>query len=101
MDYTPQAPLSRDYPSKNTAVGGHFLLQGNLPNPGIKLKSPTLADGFLNTELSGKPPDLIWLIWRGVPFLPHCSMCSVEEDEHPWISLESWVYEECQYACDF
>ena len=70
MDYTPQAPLSRDYPGKNTAVGGHFLLQGNLPNPGIELKSPTLADGFLNTELSGKPPDLsgkppdlIWLIW--------------------------------------
>ena len=91
MDYTPQAPLSRDYPGKNTGVGCHFLLQENLPNPGIELKFPTLAEGFLNTELSGKPPDLIWLIWlaRWVspPSLPHCSMCSVEEDEHPWISL--------------
>ena len=29
-----------DFPSKNIGVGCHFLLQGNLPNPVIKLMSP-------------------------------------------------------------
>ena len=28
-----------DYSGKNTGVGCHFLLQGNLPDPGIKLMS--------------------------------------------------------------
>ena len=28
-----------DFPGKNTGVGCHFLLQGNLPDPGIKLMS--------------------------------------------------------------
>ena len=39
-------------PSKNTGVGYHALLQGNLPNPGIEPRSPTLkAD-----SLPSKPP---------------------------------------------
>ena len=29
-----------DFPGKNTAVDYHFLLLGNLPDPGIKLASP-------------------------------------------------------------
>ena len=35
-----QAPLSMDFPGKNTGIGCHFLLQGNLPDPGIKLILP-------------------------------------------------------------
>ena len=35
---------------KNTGVGCHFL-----PNPGIKLASPTLAGGFFTTAPPGKP----------------------------------------------
>ena len=35
-----QAPLSRDFPGKNTEVGCHFLSPGDLPDPGIKPKSP-------------------------------------------------------------
>ena len=42
------------FPGKNTGMGYHFLLQGNLLNPGIKLASPTLAGGFFTTELPGK-----------------------------------------------
>ena len=41
-----------DSPGKNTGVGCHFLLQGNLPNPGIEpvsLVSPELASGFFAT----------------------------------------------------
>ena len=38
-----QAPLSMDFPGKNTGVGCHFLLQGIFPNPGIKPASPASA----------------------------------------------------------
>ena len=43
---------------KNTGVGCHFLLQGNLPDPGIKPTSPAfsaLAGGFFTTAPPGKP----------------------------------------------
>ena len=43
-----------DFPGKNTGVGRHFLLQGGLPNPGIKSVSP-FAGGFFTTEPPGKP----------------------------------------------
>ena len=32
---------SWDSPGKNTGVGCHFLFSGDLPNPGIKSRSPT------------------------------------------------------------
>ena len=43
---------------KNTGVGCHAVLQGNLLDPGIKLASlasPALSDGFFTTEPLGKP----------------------------------------------
>ena len=42
-------------PGKNTGVRCHALLQGNLPNPGIKPRSPTLQVDSLSTEPQGKP----------------------------------------------
>ena len=45
-------------PGKNTRVGCHFPLQGNLPNPGTEPRppvSPALAGGFFHTEPPGKP----------------------------------------------
>ena len=45
-----------DYSDKNIGGDFHFLLQGNLPNPGIKpmsFMSPALVGGFFNTE----PPE--------------------------------------------
>ena len=42
-----------DCPGKNTGVGCHFLLQGNLPDPGIEpmsLVSPALAGRFFTTS---------------------------------------------------
>ena len=44
-----QASLSMGFSGKNTGVGCHFLLQGNLPEPGIaptSLTSPALIGGF-------------------------------------------------------
>ena len=46
------------FPGKNIGVGFHFLLQGNLPNPGIEpasLISLRLVDRFLTTVPCGKP----------------------------------------------
>ena len=33
-------------PSKNTGVGNHSLLQGDLPDPGIEPRYPSLQVGF-------------------------------------------------------
>ena len=43
-------------PGHNTGVGSLSLLQGNLPNPGIKPRSPALQADSLPAEPSGKPP---------------------------------------------
>ena len=51
-------------PGKNTGAGCHFLLQGNLPDPGIKHVSLALAGGFFTTEALGKPPGLTTLQLR-------------------------------------
>ena len=40
---------------KNTGVGCHSLLRGNLPNPGIESTPPALQADSLLSELAGKP----------------------------------------------
>ena len=41
MDYNPPGSSGPEiFPGKNTRVGCHFLLQGDLPNSGIKPASP-------------------------------------------------------------
>ena len=47
-----------DFPHENTGVGCHFLLQGNLPNPGIERESPALACGLCTAEPPGKPTEI-------------------------------------------
>ena len=44
-----------DSPGKNMAMGCHFLLQGNLPDPGIKPRSPALQADALTFKPPGKP----------------------------------------------
>ena len=51
-------------PDQNTRVGSLSLLQGNLPNPGIEPRSPTLQVDPLPAELPGKPENI------GVDSLP-------------------------------
>ena len=56
MDSSPPgSSLPWDSPGKNTGVGCHALLQGNLPNSGIKPSSPILQADSLPTEPPGKP----------------------------------------------
>ena len=42
-------------PGQNTGVGSLSLLQGDLPNPGIEPRSPTLQADSLPAEPQGKP----------------------------------------------
>ena len=44
-----------DSPGKNIGVGGHALLQGNLPNPGTEPGSPALQADSFPAEPPGKP----------------------------------------------
>ena len=50
-----QAPLSMGFPRKNTGAGCHFLLQGNLSEPGIDPGSPALVCGFFTLSHQGSP----------------------------------------------
>ena len=56
-----QVPLSWDSPGKNTGVGCHALLQGNLPAPGIKPGSLALQADSLPSEPPGKPSKYLYL----------------------------------------
>ena len=53
MDCSPQAPLSMGFPSKNTGVGCHFLLQGIFLIQGIKLESHALQADSLTLSQQG------------------------------------------------
>ena len=56
MDYRPPgSSVHGILQAKNTGVGCLSLLQGNLPNPGIKPGSPALQADSLSSEPPGKP----------------------------------------------
>ena len=56
MDFSPpRSSVHGDSPGKNTGVGCYTLLQGNLPNPGIKPRFPALQVDSLPSEATGKP----------------------------------------------
>ena len=52
---TPWLYSPRNSPGQNTGVGSLSLLQGDLPNPRIKPRSPALKADFLPAEPQGKP----------------------------------------------
>ena len=58
---------------KDTGVGSHSLLQGNLPYSGIEPRSPRLQADSLPSEPPGKPkqciPNAKFLVLTNVPWL--------------------------------
>ena len=46
-------------PGKDTGGGCHFLLQGDLLDPGIEPTSPALAGGFFTPGLGTKTPSVL------------------------------------------
>ena len=54
-DCSPPGSSVRGVPGKNTGVGSHSLIQGDLPNPGIGPGSPAPQVDSLPPEPPGKP----------------------------------------------
>ena len=59
MDCSLQASLPMDSPGKNTGVGCHSLLQGNLPVPVIKFTPPALQAYYLPLSHQGSHVDCL------------------------------------------
>ena len=57
-----QAPLSMGFPRQEYWSGLPFPSPGDLPHPGIKLRSPSLASRFFTTTPPGKPFNFLPLI---------------------------------------
>ena len=51
----PGSSVHGNSPGRNTGVGCHFLLQWNLPDPGIEPRSPIMQADALTSEPPGKP----------------------------------------------
>ena len=50
-----QVSLSMGFPQASVLKGVPFSSPGDLPDSGIELASPALADRFFTTETPGKP----------------------------------------------
>ena len=76
-----------DSPGKNTGVGCHFLLQGDLPNSGMEAESPAspaLAGGFFTTDPSQAdiPPGILELEFLSV-FSGAIFPCTLSREQQP------------------
>ena len=58
-----QAPLSMEFSRQEYWSGLPFPFSGDLPNPWIKLKSPTLQADSLLSEPPGKPWNVRMIIY--------------------------------------
>ena len=63
----PSSSVHEDSPGKNTGMGCHALLQGNLPNPGIKPRKPNDTEVGSLSLLQG-----IFPTQESNPSLLHC-----------------------------
>ena len=68
IDYPARLLCSWNSPGKNTGTGSPFPFPGDLPNPGIEPKSPSLQVDSLPSEPLGKPRDTHTRILRHVEF---------------------------------
>ena len=77
-----QSPLFMGFPRQEYWSGLPFASPGDLPNPGIKPRSPALQEDSLSSKSPGKPKNTgmgslsllqgIFLTQRLNPGLPHC-----------------------------
>ena len=64
MDCSPQAPLSMEFSRQEYWSGLPFPPPGDLPNPGIEPRSPTLQADSFPTEPPGKPLTYIIILFN-------------------------------------
>ena len=62
IDYNPPKSSVYGISRQEYWSGFPFPSPGNLPDPGIDLRSPTLRADFLPSELPGKPFTVIWFL---------------------------------------
>ena len=66
----PGSSVHEDSPGQNSEVGSCSCLQGNLPNPGIKPRSPTLQVDSLLSELPVDYHKWLFNMLRYAPSIP-------------------------------
>ena len=78
MDWSlPGSSVHEIFPGKNIGVGRHSLLQGNLPDPGVKPRSPAMqADSLLS-----KAPVLNITFFILNFYLKCCKSAILQEDK--------------------
>ena len=75
-----QAPLSMEFSSQEYWSGLLFPSLGDLPHPGIKLRSPTLQGDALPSEPPGQPIDIhISILFFKILF-PYRSLQNIEQN---------------------
>ena len=97
-------------PGQNTGVGSFSLLQGNLPNPGIEPRSPTLQADSLPAQPQGKPKNTgvgrLSLLQGIIPTqesnrgLLHCRWILYQLNNIPQHKIKSLKFEEKRQICD-
>ena len=96
MDYSP--PWK--FPGKNTGVGCHFLLWGNLPDSGmetVSLAFPALARGFFTPEPLGSMTNLDSLLKsRGITLLAIVHIVKVAVFPVVVYRCESWIMKKAE-----
>ena len=88
-----QAPLSIGFFRQEYWSGLPFPSPGDLPDPGIKLKSPALAGGFFTTEPLGKPTGTLCFIFINLfPGGSDGRVCLQYEKAgfDPWVGKIPW-----------
>ena len=108
-----QAPLSIGFSRQEYWSGLPFPSPGDLPNPGIKARSPALQADSLPTELQGKPSGINYLITYFGPLLcpyrkenqPISMMATLHVRgtfcmSGPWVTIEHFLYAKfCSKNC--
>ena len=102
-----QAPLSVGFPRQEYWSGLPCRFPGNLPNPGIEPRSPTLRADSLPAEPQGKPKNTgvgCCFLLQGIfpaqgsnPGLPHCRQ-TLYHLSHQGIPSISWSFSATLYC---
>ena len=95
---TCQAPLSMGFSNQEYGSGLPFPSPGDLPNPGIKHRSPALQADSLLTELQGKPRICICMCVYKYMGFPGASM--VKHPPANTAESESEVAQSCPTLCN-
>ena len=82
----------RNSPGQNPGVGSLSLSPGDLPNPGIEPRSPTLQPDSLPAELPGKPKN------TGVGSLSLLQQISLTQESTQGLLHCRWTYNTCLMA---